>query len=190
MTQTSTNTEFRLVEEGLPLLLPPMVRGPGIHMSEAISSLCIRLGHYDEQLELPVTRVQLGQAFEHWIIDNLCRKHPDRYVKIGEVYLDGVPGNLDIFDTWLQCVVEIKLTWMSAKNDPTTTKMWKFVTQLKSYCKAMGVKLGKLMVGFMCDRTGDGDVPFKVWQGEFSQQSLDENWTIVRNEVRRMEARQ
>lgn len=178
---------FTLIEQGLPDLLPPMVRGEGVHVSQVIHSLCIKLGHYDESTELPLTRLQLGLAFEHWIVTNLQQSQPNRYVRIGELTLDGIYGNLDLFDVQEQCVDEIKCTGIAASNDPTSLKFWKYIVQLKAYCKMLGVMKGRLRVCHVGNWNSGDDVPYRVWQCEFSRQSLDENWGVIRNEARRME---
>lgn len=181
------SSEPRLIRTGIPQLLPMTGRAPGLHISSIISSLCVRLGHYppkEEWSESDITRMQLGCALEDTIALRWTQEYPDRYVQLGGLELDGLHGTPDFVDTWDWAVEEIKLTWMSSRHDPDSEKYWRYWTQVKSYCHILGTRIGRLHV---CCINGnykfdDGGGPqYRVWEREFSEQELAENWALLKS---------
>lgn len=161
-------------------------RAPGLHVSELIHYLCVELGHYEDSSDkkLPMTRLQIGQAIEHALIDRMIAHAPDRYAHMGELTLDGVSGNQDIFDILEYAPNEIKCTWMSAKHgdDPKSQKLWKYWVQLKAYCRMMESGVGYLHIvflnGYYTYKDGDGP-QYRLWKGVFSRKELDDNWAML-----------
>lgn len=183
-----------LIGEGIGELLP-MERGgtPDRHVSYLIRKLCLRLGHFKDTGEEPdIDRMELGSAFEDAIVDGLSRRyaraHPHRFIKPGELELDGLLGNPDLFDCVDCAVIEIKLTWMSAEQDPEGKKFWKYWIQLMAYCKMMGILLGRLHVGHIMgdwDRSKGLPRPqYKRWERRFTQREVDNNWVMLQNATR------
>jgi len=178
---------FKLVATGLPDLVP-MDRSEGRHVSAAIRRLCIKFGHFDDSpFPDDKTRMELGSAFEDGLADFLARRivasNPERYIRIGEQVLDGIYGTPDILDLETMTIIEVKLTWLSTKNDPDGKKFWKYWTQIKAYCHMLGIRRGQLWI---CHINGDyrGSGPImNVWEpdaGEFSEDELRTNWSMIR----------
>lgn len=184
--------EYRLVSTAIPDLLPMENRSPGTHVSHVIHDLCIKLGHYERTGGLPpMTRLQLGQALEHAIIDRYQQHEPDRYVKPGELHKDGLYGTPDLLDTLDYLVHEMKLTWMSAKNgdDPASEKFWKYWVQVKGYCWMLETNMAMLHVCFVNGyyTHGKDDGPeYRVWQAVFTEQELWENWKMLLSGAERL----
>lgn len=178
---------FTLVSSTMPDLLPMRGRSSGRHVSHVIHDLCIRLGYFEDGKELQTAWAQLGCALEWAVIERYQEHYPDRYVQIGELERDGVYGTPDLFDTEEGAVVEIKLSWMSAKHDADSVKYWRYWMQVRAYCYMMGVNVGYLHV---CHVNGNykwsegGGPIYKVWRGEWSDAELEETWeTIRRHEI-------
>lgn len=131
-----------LLSTRFPDLLPARGRSPGVHVSDVIRGLCLRLGYFDEHRDLSTAWAQLGQAHEQAIINRLKRHYPrGRYVIPGERQCDGLyltpdlldlnpadysdyevaptPTELAVIEEDGIAVEEVKLSWMSAKWVPS-----------------------------------------------------------------------
>lgn len=134
-----------LLSTRFPDLLPARGRSPGVHVSDVIRGLCVRLGYFDEERQLSVAWAQLGQAHEQAIINRLKRHYPHgRYVIPGELQCDGLyltpdlldldpadysdfdvaptPAELAVIEEDGVAVEEVKLPWMSAKWVPAAVR--------------------------------------------------------------------
>jgi hypothetical protein len=185
--------KFELVEREIPDLLPMDHRAPGLHVSSIIHDLCIELGHYEDSSDkkLPMTRLQIGQAIEWALIERMRRHFPDRYGKVGELTLDGISGNADLFDHYDFITDEIKCTWLSARHadDPSSKKLWKYWVQLKAYCRMLETGIGRLHIvclnGYYTYKDGDGP-QYRLWKAAFSRKELDDNWAMLRKHGAKM----
>lgn len=134
-----------LLSTRFPDLLPARGRSKGVHVSDVIKGLCLRLGHFDEERQLSVAWAQLGQAHEQAIINRLKRHYPHgRYAIPGELCRDGLyltpdlldldpadysdfdvaptPAELAVIEEDGVAVEEVKLSWMSAKWVPSAVR--------------------------------------------------------------------
>lgn len=171
-------SEIRLVSTGIPNLLPSRDRSPGLHHSEVLSDLCIRLGHY-EKSEFSVSRTQLGLAFEDIIADRYFRDDPKRYFRPGELDIDGLPITLDLAETKDCTPDECKLTWMSSRHAADSEKFLRYKWQVMSQCIALGVDRGRRHVGHINGNYKSFDVDYFVWEEIFSRAELDSHRTMI-----------
>lgn len=184
--------DIRLVAEGLPDLCPMQNRSPGVHVSHVINDLCVRLGHYnpDEwKNEGPdrYTRMGMGSALEHAIIERYYRTYPDRFTVLGELERDGLYGTPDLFDMVASSVHEMKLTWMSSRHEIDSQKFWKYWRQLMAYCAMLRVNTGVLHVGFVNGNYKDDRSPiYRVWECEWTTEEIESNWRMLLNHSREM----
>lgn len=114
--------KWGLISTSLPDLLPMRNRSPGIHVSDVIHDLCVRLGHYKRSphTENTTSRWQLGCALEDAIAERFARDAPSNYMRGFELQQDGLyltPDLLHVEPSRLT-VVEVKLTWVSSRNWP------------------------------------------------------------------------
>jgi hypothetical protein len=187
------SSEPRLIATGLQELLP-MERGgkPWTHISFIIHDLCIRLGHLkdygDNALVTPerMTYWELGNAFEEEVVVGLTNRYaqhdPERYVRPGELELDGLHGNPDFLDLLDFCVNEVKLTKISSKHEPQSPKFWKYWVQVKCYCHMMEWNLSRLHICHInADYSGGIDPHYNVWEVEWTNQELVENWRMIKS---------
>lgn len=93
-------------------------------------------------------------------------------------------------DTIVKCnalhsrIHEVKCTYKSTNTVGETAeelaKQWMWMAQLKGYCRAAETCYAKLHVLFVC---GDYKFPIspqlKVYEIEFSEQELEENWQLM-----------
>lgn len=108
----------------------------------------------------------------------------NRYAaRIGEIELDGVVGSPDGLsdnDPWGVYPVineEYKATWKSMNFPPE--KNWYWMTQFKSYCHMLGVKVTLLRVLYiMGDYKGSGP-RYRVFRIEFTDEELKANWDLI-----------
>lgn len=185
-----------LVSSGMDEILP-MSRGgdPRKHVSVVVNDLCMRLGHIDMQERDTVSRNlmaywELGNSFEEGIVlgltqlgrvSRLMQTDVERYVRPGSVELDGIVGNPDLLDLLEQAVIEIKLTKISSRHEPTSEKFWKYWAQSKAYAYMMGWTRVYLHVGHInADYKGSIEPHYHVWRWDFLQYELQENWEMLK----------
>lgn len=180
-------SEVELISTGIPNLLPMKGRSPGIHHSDVLSDLLVRMGHFPPKTPQNsksnphvITRMQLGQAFEEILVDRYSRHYPDRYILPGEFEIDGLPITPDLIDSSLYGPDSIKLTWLSSSHDILIDKFDYHWMQLMSECVALKTDTGRLHI---CHIMGSYDyetgVHFNVWQRRFSKQKLDSHKTLI-----------
>lgn len=89
-----------LLRDGLPDLLPPMVRAPGVHVSTVIKYIAVQRGLLKaNNSALSRTWASLGQAHEHAIREMYARRWPDRFIaNPPEMCVDNIYMNLDMLD--------------------------------------------------------------------------------------------
>lgn len=183
--------KVELVATEMPVLLPMMGRSPGIHISEIIHELCVRLGKYAPSEQFNQSQLELGNAFEWAIIARMQRQHPHRYVDIGELTVDDIHGTPDQGDVEEEAIDEVKCTWMSSNHGPGSDMFWKYEQQIKSYCYMVGWSRAYLNVLFV---NGDyawrkkdatvtmaelGPSHFRRYRYDFSQSELEQHWRVM-----------
>lgn len=175
-----------LIEQGIRdggLIAMPRGGTEDRHVSVVIRNLCLKLGHFD-QSDPDYVLFELGSAFEDAIARALAerwaRAHPDRFVRIGELELDGLLGNPDLYDFVDSAICEMKLTKLSASQDPEGEKFWKYWVQCAAYCKMMDVNLARLHICHINGNYRDNRSPiYHVWERRFTQRELDMNWKML-----------
>jgi len=166
---------------------------PRRHVSFTIRQLCLKLGHYADSGGPPSTSLmELGSTFEDVVAKALAERWASstdpalrgRYVLPGELELDELIGTPDLYDVIDACVVEVKLTKISSRNDIESTKFWKYWVQLKTYCHMMGVTKGRLHIGHINgDYSWDKgpDIVYNVWEDDFTHTDLSNNWRMIKS---------
>jgi hypothetical protein len=105
---------------------------------------------------------------------------PPRYVRPGELELDGVYGSPDAVDCDDACLMEFKVTWKSSNR--AIESFFKYMLQVKAYCHMLGLTKCRLYVFFVCGNWKPPIPQFKAWEIEFSAHELKDNWRmLVRN---------
>lgn len=182
---------------------PAPSRAPGIHVTSILRAVALKLGKLssewaDEDAEPDAAcrlRWAIGLAWEKWLAKRIPLMAPttefafhrtvckwqDIYGSPDAVWLDW-RGNDAVVG-----IDEIKVTWASAKHDPTAN--WLRMAQIKAYCFMHGQELGYpvtnarvwiLYLNGDYTRTGKGPQPLlKAWAVEFDQAELQRNWDLV-----------
>jgi hypothetical protein len=103
-----------------------------------------------------------------------------RWRSIGTLWLDGIAGTPDWFDSHDEVLEEFKATWTSSRRD-LLNDHWTWITQIKCYCHMLQIHKARLWVYFVAgDYRGSGP-QIKPWSMTFSPRELDENWRMIRN---------
>lgn len=189
-------SRLTLLSSEMPDLLPMVDRSPGIHITDIINDIAVRLGHYKPS-PLNMARLQLGQAFEWAIIERLRRHDPQRYVRIPEQQKDGVFVTLDALDRHLWAPIEVKATWKSVLNTAaeieSSTAYWNRRTQLCAQAAVMRSETGILPVLSINGNNRDDRAPaYREWQEEWSRREVQGNWDKLlahRDEMVRLSSR-
>ena len=193
------------VTEQYPLFLPApkSPRSSGIHVSSLIRCIATETGilkpQWAEELSLvdvreitdstAILRINIGLAWEqHYICDILSQygvvDHPTE-LELDGVYLTHDAESVSVIITLGKAVAhlvchEIKATYKSTKTVGDLTTQWMWLTQIKAYCKALKTTRAVLHILFLC---GDYTYPItpvrEVWEIEFTQEEIDENWTLL-----------
>lgn len=172
----------------IPDLLPMQGRSEGFHVSTGVKTLARELGTIpQDDSGLSTTWAQIGCAWEDVVIKYLQRTYPGRYVVLPELELDGIYGTSDLYDTWEDLIIEIKMAWVSC-NQPwkpgqlkkgQKDKLFRYRSQSMSYCKMKDTRRAQVIV---CHVVGDWRTltpQYRVWEFEFSQNELDDNWRLI-----------
>lgn len=179
-----------LISENAPVLLPQQDRSDGIHVSELIHEMAIRLGHYKEREadEAPnQCMFELGNAWEWALIRRMELEHPGRYVRgdvVGELECEGVFGHPDLLEPHARIDHEMKVTWKSLNSSgPGTQHFWKYETQAKAYCYMLGGwTKAQLHVAYVNGDYGwvrGGEPKWRTWAYTFTQHELEANWRML-----------
>lgn len=142
-------------------------------------------------------RMLVGCAFEA----EMLRRLPHLFGHPGECYVDGVSMSPDALawestpvpvvtrglkharrnsDPWegRWVVHEFKATWKSSRVTPQD--LWAYLVQVKSYCRGVGTTAAVLHVLHLCGDYSRPIVPvYHIWNIEFTQQEIDENWEML-----------
>lgn len=167
-----------LVSSGLPNLVPDLDRSEGIHHSDVLSDLCVRLGHYDKS-EMEMSRLQLGFAMEDAIAERYAQHFPNRYIRPGELSLGDLPITLDLLDTIPYTPEECKLSWLSSKHDPMSEKFARFRWQVMSQCCALKVRQGRLNITHINGDYKGFAVHNNVWEYEWDESELKSHEIMI-----------
>ncbi len=200
--------DVKLATDKYPLFLPEPTtpRSSGVHVSSIIRCIATEAGILTpddaEELslqdvrsitdEVAILRISIGLAVEQQYIPQVLshygvKDHP------GEMLYDGVYMTHDGEDTTViitlyeggryqvtERIHEVKATYKSTKTVGDLRTQWMWLAQIKAYCKAKGVRFAVLHVWFLC---GDYKYPISpkrlVWEIEFTQEEIDDNWELL-----------
>jgi len=202
-----------VVTDSYPLYLPPpkTPRSVGTHVSSIIRCIATEMGilkpEWAEELSLvdvrsitdpiAILRISIGLAIEQWYIPEILRTygvidHPDELLYDG-VYMSPDGEDESVIITLqdyllLTRVHEVKATYKSTKTVGDLSKQWMWLAQMKAYCIAKGTRFAVMHCWFLC---GDYTYPISpkrvVWEIEFTQEELDDNWNLLADYKREFE---
>lgn len=180
------------------------VRSTGLHLSTIIKSLMRRLQPKrfgSEMTPESLLRMELGIAFENMLEQGLAEKYA--VIRPGELFSDeGIAMSPDGINPTADAGEEYKCTWMSCRIDtdkgmvtPYTDKYGRPVDrylhwflQIKGYAKWLGTNRFLLRVlhvnGDYAQGAGKSAPQFLTHLLEFTDDELEENWTMLTNYAR------
>jgi len=155
-------------------------RSLGIHLSDIINDISIKLGHY-RPTPLNMARLQLGQTFEWAMIERLLRHYPGRFTRVSERRLDGIYITGDLFDKSLWRPNEFKMTAQSAVNTPAEfdakTGFVKYRMQACAQAKLMRSDSATIpILHAWGDYRGQPEPLYREWEERWTQSEIDRNW--------------
>ena len=176
-------------------------RSPGCHLSDIIHRICLEYGYYEERpedidpetgefSEDLQTLLQVGCAFETALILRYSQQYPGLYIQPGEIILDDIAITADLMnfvpdDRYPDLpykITEIKCTYMSSAEDPLGPKFWRIRAQLMAQCLGWRTLVGQIAILHINgDYRGNRVPKFNVWELEFTQQELRENWALLKS---------
>jgi len=161
-------------------------RSPGLHLSDVIHNMDVTL------LKTQETAIDEGTLFQFekgylWETA-LSRAFGEKVAqRIGELTLDGIimsPDGVSYEEDGTFILEEYKCTALSADRSPSA--MWKWLMQVKGYCKAIGTTKCIFRILHHVDITRNPDKCYAVWEMVFTQNEIDENWEAILNHAKTM----
>ena len=169
-----------------------LVRSSGLHVSTLYNDLYQDLepGRYVRGAPLDMRRIELGFSLEEMLEEGLKRRLASRPGEFRTKEGIAFSPDLLIFNGGVR-LGEVKLTWMSSREVPREPgthifppKFDKWFTQMRVYCKHLETREARLYA-FFVNGTYKTMVPeLLAWDITFSQQELDEAWTMLLNHGR------
>lgn len=158
-------------------------RTPGLHLSTIIRSLCnvAEPGKYKGGPVDPLY-TDPGFTFERVLEMAWVSRHAGNIVRPGEFEHDGIlcsPDYLDFTNPTTPELVESKMTEMSMVGCPTEPKFRKWLWQIGSYCKVLGVTQARLHVLWLKGNYKEIRRAYTVDRIEFTQAELDHTWGVI-----------
>jgi hypothetical protein len=179
-------------------------RSQGIHVSAIIRCIAAETGilkaEWVEDLSLvdvreitdqtAVLRIMIGLAWESLYLPELAElgviDHPGE-MRVDGIYMthDGesvsvVSSSDDGCNHYGTVVHECKATYKSTRTVGNMGGQFMWMSQVKAYCKGKGTRHAMMHVLFLC---GDYTFPIKpvlkVWEIEFTQAEIDQNWALI-----------
>jgi len=100
-------------------------------------------------------------------------------IRPGQIELDGVLGSPDGFGVtpFGPCVEEYKVTWRSMKNEITSE--WRYMMQVKAYCKMLGVTLALFRVLYVNGNYNPMCPQNRTYLVQFTQDEIDTAWDML-----------
>ncbi len=193
------------------LTLPPSktARSAGVHVSSIIRCIATETGilkaEWAEELSLTdareitdkvaILRISIGLAWEEHYIPLLAEviDHPGE-MEVDGVYMTHDGESVSVVasergDRLVLKVHEVKATYKSTKTVGNLEGQWMWLAQVKAYCQGLGTRFAVIHVLFLC---GDYKFPIKpvlkVWELEFTQDEIDDNWNLLRDYKEHLEA--
>lgn len=170
------------VQDGFSFLpkQPDIDRSKGLHLTDIIKDIMVTSGMMEDGGPfMPNLRTEMGFIWEDLISAVLRERTPCRP---GEISLDGIAMSPDGFDWEGWILWEYKATWKSSNRSPLDD--WRWMAQVKSYCKGMGCTQCKMWVLYVNgDYKGQGPSS-QLFTIDFTQQEIDENWEMIINHAR------
>lgn len=171
-------------------------RTKGLHVSQIIKSICAeldpkRFAHTDD---LPWALFETGFTFERVLEMAFAARLPQIF-RPGEITLDGVimsPDGIDPDGSTFSfrmsgepsVLEEYKFTKMSSSGAPDSPKFFHWFVQMKAYCLALGTPRARLRALFINGDYRLRDLQYKVWDIEFTEDELQENWQMLVSHAR------
>lgn len=168
----------------MPDLLPMLDRSPGIHLSDIIGDISVKLGHYKPS-PLNMAQLQLGSTFEWALIERWMRQYPKRYVRIGERECDGIYVTGDLFDKLLWRPAEMKFTFQSAVHTPrdfaNKVGFIKYRWQACAQAKVMRSDSAVIPILHPLGDYKENRHPlYHEWEERYTKREIEENWDRLR----------
>lgn len=159
-------------------------RSPGLHLSDILNSMMAATGKNTDIGWDDAATFAAGFFWERVLRYVLlqARYEQKHLTPCGELEMDGVFITPDVMDVKDWVHEENKLTWKSSNNDPHS--YYRYWWQVKAGCRVLETTKARLRVYHVNgDYRGSGP-QWKNWEAEFTEQEIEENWSMVLNHAR------
>ena len=129
----------------------------------------------------------VGFLWENILASTILKSLVDKglLVRPGEICEDGIYMTPDGWEPEGRVLHEYKATWKSCAREIESN--WRYMTQVKSYCRGMATNKAKMYVLYLLGNYRDIRQPVtKCYDLEFTQRELDDNWKMITNHARKV----
>lgn len=183
MVVTDLPFDMSLIKGSMPIT-GDGTRSHGLHLMQIVGSLAQSIGVQEdsaneEQLQ---AYASVGFIWERIVEQGMALAcESQRYVRPGEVMLDGITGSPDLLDLQESIVIDTKVTFKSSsKLADLQRNHCKWIWQLKGYCRMIEWRTAELWILPMCSDWKPPMIAPPVRKRlEFSKVELDENWRML-----------
>ena len=163
------------------------IRTKGLHLTDIIQDIMVESGMkktasgamwQPDQLNMAG---EVGFMWEELLSQVMKNRLPCR---MGEVEEDGVimsPDGVEIDDDG-PLLSEYKAVWASSSRSPVDN--WKWMTQVKAYCRALGVLRVKMYILYLNGNWRGSGPEYRGSMIEFTPSELQENWELITNHAK------
>jgi len=164
-------------------------RSSGLHLTEVIYSLAQASGiadgsATDEQL---TAYGSVGFMWERVVEQGMALScQSDRYIRPGEVVLDGIAGSPDLLDLQDSVVIDTKALFKSSNQlSDLKRNFWKWIVQTSGYCHMVGWNVAELWILPICGNWKPPMIQPPVRKRiTFTKVELIDNWNMIVNHAR------
>lgn len=160
-------------------------RSKGLHASDLYGKLYQQLepGRFDTGAPMNYTKMAMGLAWELYLESLLVRQgvQADRPGEFKTA--EGIAFSPDLLvANGHSRVGEIKLTYMSNRDDITAPKFAKWLTQVMFYCRNLGIPFARFYVLYVNGNYKEQRDPIlQAYDVEFSNRELEDNHQMLIN---------
>lgn len=193
-------SQFRITE-ALATAFGHPERSEGLHVSRIIHDLREGLGKGAG--DGSISQLQLEEfgtigflwerILELTLSSMVADTAPGRFLRLGEVAHDGLFLTPDYCDldyhgdgSNVLGLEEWKCSWSSPrKADDLEKNFWHWLVQIKAYCWVLETRLARLRAVFIAgDWKGDITPRCRIWEFEFTERELADNWSMLINHAK------
>jgi hypothetical protein len=130
----------------------------------------------------------IGFLWERVLSDQILKSLHDsgKLLRLDELHVDGIYMNPDGYSPDDHTLCEYKATWKSTSHPIDSSKYWRYLLQIKSYCYAIQARKARLYILHVMGNWKNSGPITKAYEFEFTSKELKDNWEMIVREAERI----